>query len=77
VDYALYYLLTCGGTTGSQDVAAAAAAFRAVPHSNHKYAAVPGLVELRLQLLQVGRRCHCHSHHYYQHFEVFSCALLV
>jgi hypothetical protein len=53
VQYGLYYLLTCGGFTGSQDVDAAAAAFRDVAATNPKYAAA-GLVELREQLLQVG-----------------------
>jgi hypothetical protein len=51
--YALYYLLTCGGFNGQQDVAAAAAAYQAVPASRPQYAATPGMVELRQQLLQV------------------------
>lgn len=53
MDYGLYYLLTCGGFSGSQDVAAAAAAFTALAGSNPKYAAA-GVVQLREQLLQVS-----------------------
>lgn len=52
VQYGLYYLLTCGGFNSGQDVAAAAAAYRALPGSNPQYAAA-GLVQLRLQLLEV------------------------
>lgn len=51
--YGLYYLLTCGGFTGQQDVGAAAAAYRALPNSHPQYAATPGLIQLRLELLQV------------------------
>ena len=53
MQYGLYYLLTCGGFTGSQDVDAAATAFRDVAATNPKYAAA-GVVQLREQLLQVG-----------------------
>lgn len=53
VQYGLYYLLTCGGFTGSQDVDAAATAFRDVAATDPKYAAA-GVVQLREQLLQVG-----------------------
>jgi hypothetical protein len=61
VQYAIYYLLTCGGFDGSQGVAAAADAFRAVPDGNGKYAAA-GVVDLRRQLLEVRSHYVCVWH---------------